>query len=251
MARLKQTIKKICEHCGKEFEAGKTTTRCCSAYCSKKAYKEAKRKEIANLVESSTVQKKSEKTKADLSYRPYLSMTEAATLAGVSRWTIYRYVVSGILPCAQITKRTVRIKRIDLDLFFDNAESYIVNRNTQEKHQPITEWYTINDITAKYGVKYRRLRDIFISEKIPTKKAGKFILAAKRQVDTYFKQQGYDETLNNFSEWVTVQDIKEMYNYTESTAYSFVSMYNIPRKQQGGVRYYSKYHIDNVKYNMK
>lgn len=245
MARLKQTVRKICEYCGKEFEAGKTTTRCCSTYCSKRAYKDAKRKKTADLVENSTVQKKTEKIKTNLSDRPYLSITEAATLSGVSRWTIYRYVISGILPCVRITKRTARIKRIDLDLFFDNAEPYEANCNTQER--TITDWYTIKEITQKYGIKYRRLRDIIKDEKIPTRKESNFTLVAQKRIDAYFKRQGYDETISNFSEWITIQEIKEQYNHTNNAAYSFVSIHNIPRKQQNGIRYYSKYHIDNIK----
>jgi excisionase family DNA binding protein len=247
MTRLKRTVKKVCEYCGKEFEAGKITTRCCSGYCSKRAYKEAKRKKAASLTEALTNNIKADSIKINLIDRPYLSIAESASLVGVSRYTIYRYVVSGVLPCARITRRTVRIKRSDLDLVFNNVKPYEVNHNSQER-KLITDWYTLKEITEKYGVKYRRLRDIIKSEYISVKKDGKNTLVSQKQIDTYFKKQGYDETVNNLSEWIPMQGIKELYGYTDSTAYSFVSMHNIPRKQHNGIRYYSKYHIDNIKY---
>lgn len=39
MSTSKIRIKKICEFCGKEFFAQKTTTRYCSKTCNSKAYK--------------------------------------------------------------------------------------------------------------------------------------------------------------------------------------------------------------------
>jgi excisionase family DNA binding protein len=246
MTKAKQSIRKICEYCGKEFDAWKTTTRCCSDYCNKRAYKQAKRKKVIEATEIITADKKTEKIKTDLSEHQYLSISEVARLMSVSRWTVYRYVVSGIIPCIRINKRTTRIKRSDLDLLFENAKPYEVNQKTQER-KPITGWYTLLEITEKYGIKYRRLRDIVNSENIPEKKDGKITLIAKNRIDAYFKKQGYDETITNLSEWITLSELREQYSMTENAAYSFLSENHIPRKQQNGQRYYSKLHIANSK----
>ena len=50
--RSKQPIKKICEYCKKEFEAGKATVRYCSHKCNSQALKDAKRKEVVQLTEA-------------------------------------------------------------------------------------------------------------------------------------------------------------------------------------------------------
>ena len=144
MTKAKQSIKKICEYCGKEFAAWRASARCCSDYCNKRAYKDAKRKETIATIEAQTANKKAEKIKTELSERQYLSIVEAAKLIGVSRWTVYRYVVSGIIPCTRITKRTTRIKRNDLDLML-SARPYKVLSAKELK--PFTEWHTLKEIT--------------------------------------------------------------------------------------------------------
>jgi excisionase family DNA binding protein len=246
MTKAKQSIKKICEYCGKEFEAWKTTTRCCSDYCNKRAYKVAKRKEVIEAAKIVTKDKKIEKVRTDLSERPYLSVSEAANLIGVSRWAIYRCIVSGIIPCTRINKRNTRIKKRDLDLFFDNSKPYEVNHKTQER-KPIADWYTLEEATEKYGIQYRRLRVIINKEQIPERKDGKFTLIAKNKTDAYFQKQGHDESIMNLSEWLTLPEVREKYNLSENAAYSFLSENRIPKKQRNGKRYYSKFHIDTIK----
>lgn len=243
-ARLK--IKKICEHCGKAFEANKITTRYCSHECNRAAYKANRRKKVVDMSEELATKKKTTTLENDLLVRAYLSISEAAKLFGLSRWTIYRYVTSGVLPSIRITKRTTRIKRSDLDLLFENVIPYEIDIPNQ-KRKPITDWYTLDEITEKYGIKYRQIRKIINVEGIPEKKDGRFTLIARNRIDAYFKKRGYDESINNLSDWVTLSEVMNKYSMTETAAYSFLSDYNIPKKQQGGKRHYSKQHIDNLK----
>jgi predicted DNA-binding ArsR family transcriptional regulator len=116
-----------------------------------------------------------------------------------------------------------------------------------KEHKAIEDWYTLSEVTEKYGIKYRRLRNIINAENIPEKKYGKLTLMAKNKTDAYFKKQGYDQSIINLSEWLTIPEIKKQYGMTENTAYSFVSDHGIPKKQKNGRRYYSKQHIDNIK----
>ena len=245
MAKLKTSVKKICECCGKEFEAGKTITRCCSDYCSKKAYKEAMRKKRLVSVENSTAQKKVEKVKKDLSNRQGYSIAEVAKLLGKSRMTIYRYVVSGIIKAKRVSRKFTIISQKSIDEFLEAVIPYEVLPTKERK--PISEWYTLEKITEKYGIKYRRLRDIINKERIPEKKDGKITLVAKTRIDNYFKRQGYDEAVINLSEWLIFSDIIEQYGMTKNATYTFLSENHIPKKQQNGKRYYSKQHIDNLK----
>lgn len=246
MKTAKKKLKKICEYCGQGFEADKITTRYCSHKCNSAAYKASRRKVAIKLSENLTAKNKTETLRNDLSNRDYLSISEAAKLFGLNRATIYRYVVSGILPGMRITKRTTRIKQSDLNVLFERTDKYEISTKTQKRNL-INDWYTLEEITEKYGIKYRQVRKIINAESIPEKKNGRFTLVAQNHVDTYFKKRGFNEALQNLAEWVSISGIMKEYNMSETAVYSFISEYKIPKKQLNGKRYYSKLHIDNLK----
>lgn len=246
MSKALLKIKKLCEHCGKAFEANKITTRYCSIKCNRTSYKANRRKKVIEVAEELATKKRIATLETDLSIRAYLSISEAARLLGLSRWTIYRYVTSGVLPATRITKRTTRIKRSDLDLLFKNAVPYEIDIPDHDR-KPVSEWYKLDKITEKYGIKYRQIRKIINTEGIPERKDGRFTMIEKNRIDAYFNKRGYDESISNLSDWVTVPEIMNEYSMTESAVYSFLSDYSIPKKQQGGKRYYSKQHIENLK----
>ncbi len=53
----------------------------------------------------------------------FLSIEDAAKLISVDYKTIYRLVRSGEIPAARIGRKLYRIKRADLDLFFERSKS--------------------------------------------------------------------------------------------------------------------------------
>ncbi|GHT37275.1 hypothetical protein AGMMS49574_29890 [Bacteroidia bacterium] len=85
MGYSKLKIPKVCEHCGKQFEAKTVITRFCSKECGHKAdnarkkagRKDAKQQELIAKIPNN---------------RPYISISEAVLLFGISRDTIYRLV---------------------------------------------------------------------------------------------------------------------------------------------------------------
>jgi len=186
MSGLKETVKKVCEYCGKEFIAGKTTTRCCSHLCNSRAYKDNRRKDIATTTERLTATKKKEKTQKDFSNRQAYSIAEAAQVLGKSRMTIYRYVVSGKIKAFRCTARTTFITKKSIDDFLEQTTPYEVLPNNERK--PVTEWYSLDEAATKYGIKYRRLRDIINKEHIPEKKDGRNTFIGKNQTDNYFNK---------------------------------------------------------------
>ena len=244
--RAKHSIKKVCEYCNIEFEASKSTTRYCSHKCNSRALKEAKRKKVIQLTEKLTKQKKVERLIKDVSSQEYLSISEAAMLMGLSRWTIYRYVVDGRIVSKRLSERTTRIKKADLDSFFNGANSYRVKKLSMDNKSEM-EWYTLAEITEKYGILRHQIRKIINAENIAENKDGRRTLVAKKQIDNYFKKKGFDFSLKNLAEWYTISEIMEKYDITEHGAYTLTSRYKIPRKQEGGKRYYSKLQIDDLK----
>lgn len=149
MARAKKTIRKLCEHCENEFDAGKATVRYCSHKCNSAALKAAKRKEVIQLTESLTDRKKIEKTKAVISNRPYLNVAETAALLGVHNNTVYNLAHSGKLEATRISRRLTFISRKNIDELLEAKIAYEL-LPTKEK-QPITDWYTFDEITQRYG----------------------------------------------------------------------------------------------------
>jgi hypothetical protein len=243
--RAKEPIKKICEFCGCEFEAYTQVARYCSHDCNRKAYREIKRKEVIFLTASMASQTKRERAKSDLSEREYISISDAAAIMGVSRWTIYRNVVKGCIPAKRLSQRTTLIRKKDIEALFDVIEPYEVL--TTGVHKPIDEWYTIDEVTEKYGLLRHRIRKIINAEGIPTKKAGTRTLIAKNKIDAYFRKKGFDATLSNLAEWITTLQVIETYGMTERAVRIFVSRYTIPKKRINGKLYYSKQHIDKLK----
>ncbi|WP_319503742.1 helix-turn-helix domain-containing protein [Bacteroides graminisolvens] len=243
--RAKEPIKKLCEYCGKEFQASRQDTLYCSHDCNRKAYREAKRKEVIALTETLVSKKKIEQAVVDLSDREYLSISEAAKVLGWCKQSVYNYCHKGIIPAKRISQRTTLIRKKDIESLFDAIEPYEVLTTGERK--PIESWYTLDDITEKYGLLRHRIRKIVNAEEIPTKKDGTRTLIAKGKIDAYFKKKGFDGSLNNLADWLTISGVMEEYEMTEQGVYVFVSRYSIPKKRVNGKLYYSKQHIDKLK----
>ena len=245
MTKAKQSIKKLCEYCSNEFYAGKATVRYCSHRCNSRALKDSKRKEVIQFTEELTKKKKVEKIIDNISSRPYLNVAETAVLLGVCNKTVYNLAHSGKIKATRVTQRLTFISRKSIDDLLEANATYEILPTKEKK--PITEWYTLNDITNKYGILKDQIRKIVNAENIPEKKEGVRTLIAKKQIDSYFKKRGFDASILNLAEWYTIDEIAEKYGMTKTGVYSFISRYKIPRKQQSGKRYYSKAHIDNMK----
>ena len=243
--RAKNLVKKICECCGKEFLASRCSVRYCSPNCNKNAYKITLRNKITKENEATFEKSKVKKVLTDLSKKEYLTITEAASLLSLSRWTVYRKVVDLTIPAKRISKRVTLIRRKDIELFFERIENYKVVPN--KERTIIDSWYTIADITEKYGLLRHRIRKIINHEGIATKKEGTRTLIDKNKIDTYFKKKGFESSISNLADWVTVSEIVDNYKMTEMSVYTFVSEYNIPRKRSNGKLYYSKHHLDILK----
>ena len=243
--KAKEPIKKICEFCGCEFEAYTQTARYCSHDCNRKAYREMKRKEVISLTASMTSQTKRERAKTNLSDREYISISEAASLVGWCKQTVYNYCHKGIIPAKRLSQRTTLIRKKDIEALFDVIEPYEVL--TTGVRKPIDEWYTIDEVTEKYGLLRHRIRKIINAESIPTKKVGTHTLIAKNRIDAYFRKRGFDTTLSNLADWITTPEVMETYGMTEQAVRVFASRYTIPKKRLNGKLYYSKQHIDKLK----
>lgn len=109
-------VNKICKHCGKEFEARKTTSKTCSDHCAKMFYKSRQR---ASKIEAAKAETNKIKNKPieDLKTKEFLSITDACLVLGISRRTIYRMIERKEIKTGKAGRRTL-IKRDELDKLF-------------------------------------------------------------------------------------------------------------------------------------
>ena len=136
------------------------------------------------------------------------------------------------------------IRRSDIDALFDNAPQYEKKRGLNTNQAPITDFYTMEGIKAKYSVKENWVFKIVKQKRIPrTTRNGKGYYSSKH-IDAAFADKVADPGIK---EWYSVDDIRERYNMMVSTIYCFVSDHNIPKHKKEREVYYSKYHFDLAK----
>lgn len=247
--RAKQSIRKICEFCRSEFDASRSSAKYCSHKCNSQALKEKKRIQVKELTETNTRQEKEQYLKTKLADRPYINIAEAAMLLGVCKQTVYNLAHSGKIKATRITSRLTFVSRKSIDELIENSTPYEVLPTKERKL--IDSWYTLQEITEKYGIGRHQLRKIINIERIPEKKDGTKTLVARNKINEYFKKKGFDKSIVNLAEWYTISEIMKQYDMTENAVYTFVSRFQIPKKQEYGKRFYSKLHVDNLKADQK
>ncbi|HWB26766.1 MAG TPA: helix-turn-helix domain-containing protein [Chitinophagaceae bacterium] len=110
-------VQRICQQCGKEFEARKTTTKTCSDNCAKKLYKQNKR---AANIENSDKQTLAIKLKPVemIKAKEFLTVPDVAMLLTCSRRTAYRLIKQGSIKGVNLAQRKTLVKRSDIDKLF-------------------------------------------------------------------------------------------------------------------------------------
>lgn len=109
-------VTKICQYCGKEFEARTTVTKTCSDPCAKMLYKQKQR---ALKVQGAKAETEKIKAKPieDLKRKEFLSIAETCVVLGISRRTVYRMLERSEIKKGKAGKRTI-IKRSELEKLF-------------------------------------------------------------------------------------------------------------------------------------
>lgn len=110
-------INRVCQQCGKEFEARKTTSKTCSDNCAKLLYKQKQR--AAKIDSSHTETKKvKEKPIADIKAKEFLTVRDISKLLNCSIRTAYNLIGKGDIKAVNISQRKTLIKRSEIDKLF-------------------------------------------------------------------------------------------------------------------------------------
>ena len=185
-------VKRICQHCNREFFARTTVTKYCSDKCGKRAYKARIKAEKIQKSNIETQRIKNQPIEV-LKAKEYLNIREVCELVGISKRTVYRLIEKGDLDKIKIGSRTI-IKRTALNSFIDNTNSEIVIPKKQELNEwvrtglfDIADSYTLKEAQEKYGVSERVLYDLIKREHIPKVQKGWYVYIQKSILDKYFK----------------------------------------------------------------
>ena len=104
MGVSKLKLPKVCEHCGKAFEAKTVITRFCSDACNNASLRQRKKQALEEECKQQILQE-SASTIAKIQTRPYISIAEAVLLFGISKDTISPPDTSGQNPRRQFGRK--------------------------------------------------------------------------------------------------------------------------------------------------
>jgi excisionase family DNA binding protein len=110
-------IQRICQFCGKEFEARTTVTKTCSDDCAKRLYKKTqkeKRIEQSHAEMHLVRQRPIDELKA----KEFLTVRDLSQLLNCSVRTAYNLISKGNIKAVNISERKTLIKRSDIDKLF-------------------------------------------------------------------------------------------------------------------------------------
>src|SRR5437773_10375189 len=110
-------IKRICEYCGKEWEARKTTSKTCSTDCAKKNYKAKQREAKIEASNKETVQIKI-KPLTEIRAKEFLTVKDVSKLLNFSIRTTYRLIELGEIKAVNLSERKTLVRRSDIDKLF-------------------------------------------------------------------------------------------------------------------------------------
>jgi excisionase family DNA binding protein len=189
MGFSKLKIPKICEQCGKAFEAKTVVTRFCGSTCANKSGKEKKRQQ-KEAERKQTLLAESAERIAQIQTRPYISITEATILFGISKDTVRRLIKSGTIPAFNLGQRLTRVSRIHLEAMFTTvALPEESEKQTVKLQYETNECYTVTEVSEKYKVSPSTVENVIRRNSIPKRQVGRFVYVPKEQIDKIFARK--------------------------------------------------------------
>jgi len=178
-------VTRICQFCGREFEAKTTVTKFCSHVCSRRAYKAALRDE---KIEKSNKEVLATRSAAHehLKTKEFLTVREAATILNSSRQTIYTLINSGRIKASNIKLKKTLIKRSEIDQLFTPVQVVPVVPDIQ-KEIKIEACYHMAEVQGKYNISEKALFELIKRNKIPKLRMGKYAYVPKERIDKLLK----------------------------------------------------------------
>uniref|UniRef100_UPI0032171802 helix-turn-helix domain-containing protein n=1 Tax=uncultured Draconibacterium sp. TaxID=1573823 RepID=UPI0032171802 len=189
MAKSKLKIPKICEQCGKPFEAKTVTTRFCGPYCVNKSGRDKKRRD-KETIERQTLLEESIDKIAAIQTRPFISVSEATILFGISKDTIRRLIKARKIPAYNLGQRLTRVSRVHIEAMFTAVDLPEVPEEKPVRMQyEKSECYTIAEVSQKFGISPSTVNKTIRKYSIPRRQIGKYVYVPKEQIEELFLKE--------------------------------------------------------------
>ena len=210
MPKSQFRLPRICEHCGKPFEAKTVSTRFCSTVCGNKANKERIRQELEENRKQTLLEHAAAHI-AEIQTRPYITVAEATELFGISKDTIRRLIKRGKLPAVNLGERLTRISRTHIEEMFTAVrlpeQEEQLKKPVASKPVTVTEklqkqpakdlslpdtfnpedYCTLGEVVKKYGKCSLTVNSYLNKYEVPRYRFGRTVYLPKAQVDTIFQ----------------------------------------------------------------
>lgn len=252
LTKTRFKIIKACANCGKDFEAQKTTTMFCCNSCAKSFRLRQNATEARQKVTAETIlQRVAIRETNAPEDAEFIRPRDAAKYLDISKRTLYRYILSGIIKCKQLPGLTL-IERASLKTLLLSDESLRVKtkrkiETPKESSNPAFsgDRITIPEAAEEYGIAlnvmqhYLRRSDLeFIMYRNT-----RFYL--RKDVNKLVRRR-LKERHPDITSWYSVEDILQKYPITKSKLNWQLYQSDVPKKKDGGYTYYSQKHIDDL-----
>lgn len=172
---------RICQYCGKEFQAKTTVTKFCSHPCSRKAYKATLRQQKVEASDQEVQAIRTAPVKL-AGGKEFLTVKDAAILLNSCRQTIYNLINAGHIKAVNIKIKKTLIARSQIDKLFELPEIRPAPPESVRKLK-IEDCYHMGEIQAKFNISEKALYDLIKRNNIPKLQQGKFVYASKSIID--------------------------------------------------------------------
>ncbi|HET8962753.1 MAG TPA: helix-turn-helix domain-containing protein [Chitinophagales bacterium] len=180
-------IKRVCQHCGKDFIAKTTSTQYCGSNCGKKAYKARKRTE---KIEASNNESANQKSNIEfIKQKEFLTVRDASILLNCSIRAVYYFIENKDIKATNLSERKTLIKRSEIDKLFEKERIVTPQSKAEVKkfRYKLEDCYTIGEVQKKFGVSDAALNNILKRKGIPRLKKGWYVYVPKVEIDKVLK----------------------------------------------------------------
>ncbi|TWI87756.1 helix-turn-helix domain-containing protein [Chitinophaga japonensis] len=250
-------VDRICEYCGRTFQAKTTVTRYCSHTCNKRGYKAIKRGEKIQVIKKEVEAVKSKPIESILS-KPVLNVNEAAMLINFTKQGINKMIRSGRLKARNFGIRQTRIRREDLDALFELPEGIVPlgqKKIEEEQSWPYqtSECYTIIEVLDRYDITPPTLQKILAENNVRKQRDGRNVLVPRMVVDELLKDFHPKEDIGmapdqlvplNPLDCYTIRQVEQLIGRSATSVYYGIVKRGIRKERIGKEVYVPRVDVD-------
>lgn len=181
------TVKRVCEYCGKLFNAKTTVTRFCSTRCNGRSGKE--RIKALKIAGSEMEVREKLTSPSSLLVTEFLTVIQTAKLLNMHPNTVYSIIRCGKLRAVQLSPRKVIIKRTDIDKLFELPEIPI-KPVVKSKRAPHPRYcYTMAQAQEIFKFSEKAMYDLIKRNNIPKYQKGWYTYVLKSDLNRIMNQK--------------------------------------------------------------